>query len=415
MVSLSRKAEQEPAVVTVEYNPFAPGMLADPYPMYRSLREHAPIYWSEMMESWILTRYEDIDAVLMDGRFSADRQRAQTRFAQMMREQQEQYGPMSSSQTMLTSDPPDHTRLRRLVSKAFTPRAVENLRPRIQEIVDFVLAEVGERGKFEIIHDLAYPLPVIVIAEMLGVPPEDRHRFKEWSDHVVATLGGPFTPPDVLEAGRTAIDELAEYFSHIIAERRAKPKEDLISGLIAAEEGGQVLSEDEIFATCILLLIAGNETTTNLIGTSMLALFRNPDQMQLLRKNPALVSSAVEELLRYAGPVHGTGRVPKEDVEISGHTFKPGEMVFTLLAAGNRDPAHYENPDHLDITRNPTDHLAFGDGIHFCLGAPLARAEAQIAIGTLLQRFPKLHLLDEEPEWGGTFIIRGPKHLNVAV
>ncbi|TMG03001.1 MAG: cytochrome P450, partial [Chloroflexi bacterium] len=402
MTTLTPGTKQEPAVVTAEFNPFAPGMLADPYAMYRALREHDPIHRSEMMESWVLTRYDDIDAVLMDNRFSSDRTRAETSFSQMMREQQEQYGPMSNAQTMLTSDPPDHTRLRKLVSKAFTPRAVENLRPRIQEIVDFVLAEVGERGKFEIIHDLAYPLPVIVIAEMLGVPPEDRHRFKEWSDTVVATLGGPFTPPEVMEAGRKAIDELAEYFSQIIAERRAEPKEDLISGLIAAEEGGQVLSEDEIFATCILLLIAGNETTTNLIGTSMLALFRNPDQMQLLRETPTLISSAVEELLRYAGPVHGTGRVPKEDVEVAGHTFKPGEMVFTLLAAGNRDPAHYENPEELDITRNPTDHLAFGDGIHFCLGAPLARAEAQIAIGTLVQRFPKLRLLDEEPEWGGT-------------
>jgi len=249
---------------------------------------------------------------------------------------------------------------------------------------------------------------------MLGVPPEDRHRFKEWSDTVVATLGGPFTPPEAMDAGRKAIDELADYFIDSIAERRAEPKEDLISGLIAAEEGGQVLSEDEIFATCILLLIAGNETTTNLIGTSMLALFRNPDQMQLLRDTPTLISSAVEELLRYVGPVHGTGRVPKEDIEIAGHTFKPGEMVFTLIAAGNRDPAHYENPEQLDVTRNPTDHLAFGDGIHFCLGAPLARAEAQIAIGTLLQRFPKLRLLDEDPEWGGTFIIRGPQRLNVA-
>jgi pimeloyl-[acyl-carrier protein] synthase len=405
---------KEPTVVTAEYNPFAPGMLANPYAMYRAMREQSPIYRSEMMESWVLSRYDDIDAVLMDSRFSADRNRAQTRFAQMMREQQAEYGPMSDAQTMLTSDPPDHTRLRKLVSKAFTPRAVENLRPRIRDIVEYLLAEAGKRGEFDIQHDLAYPLPVIVIAEMLGVPPEDRHRFKHWSDTVVATLAGPFTPPEVLETGRKSIEELADYFSHIIAERRAEPRDDLISGLIAAEEGGQVLSEDEIFSTCILLLIAGNETTTNLIGTSMLALFQNPDQMQALRERPDLIGSAVEELLRFAGPVHGTGRVPKEDVEIAGHVFHPGEMVFTLLAAGNRDPAHYENPEKLDITRNPTDHLAFGDGIHFCLGAPLARAEAQIAIGTLVQRFPKLRLLDEEPEWGGTFIIRGPKRLNVA-
>jgi cytochrome P450 len=415
MVTLSGNTKQEPSMVTVEFNPFAPGMLANPYDMYRALRENDPIHRSEMMESWVLTRYADIDAVLTDNRFSADRSRARTRFAAMMEEQREQYGPMSSAQTMLTSDPPDHTRLRKLVSKAFTPRAVENLRSRIQQIVDYLLVEAGKKGEFDIIHDLAYPLPVIVIAEMLGVPPEDRHRFKEWSDKVVATLGGPFTPPEVLESGRIAIEELAEYLGEVIAKRRAEPKEDLISGLIAAEEGGTVLSEEEIFATCILLLIAGNETTTNLIGTSMLALFNNPDQMDRLRKEPGLISSAVEELLRFAGPVHGTGRVPKEDIEIAGHVFHEGEMVFTLLAAGNRDPAHYENPDRLDIGRNPTDHLAFGDGIHFCLGAPLARAEAQISIGSLVQSFQKLRLVDENPEFGGTFIIRGPKRLNVAV
>ena len=402
-------------MITAEYNPFAPGMLADPYEMYRALRENDPIHRSEMMESWVLTRYDDIDKVLTDNRFSADRQRARTRFAQMIQEQQAQYGPLSTAQTMLTSDPPDHTRLRKLVSKAFTPRAVLDLRPRIQDIVDYLLVEAGERGEFDIIHDLAYPLPVIVIAEMLGVPPEDRHRFKHWSDTVVATLGGPFTPPEVIEAARVAIEELAEYIGHVIAERRAEPKEDLISGLIAAEEGGQVLSEEEIFATCILLLIAGNETTTNLIGTSMLALFQNPEQMERLRKDLSLMPSAVEELLRYAGPVHGTGRVPKEDIEIAGHVFHEGEMVFTLLAAGNRDPSHYPDPDKLDVARNPTDHLALGDGIHFCLGAPLARVEAQIAIGTMLDRFPKLLLLDEDPEWGGTFIIRGPKRLNVTV
>lgn len=415
MVSLSENTKQDPAMVTVEYNPFAPGMLANPYAMYRALRENDPIHRSEMMESWVLTRYDDIDKVLMDNRFSSDRAKANTRFSQMMREQQEQYGPMSTAQTMLTSDPPDHTRLRKLVSKAFTPRAVLDLRPRIQEIVDYLLAEAGERGEFDIIHDLAYPLPVIVIAEMLGVPPEDRARFKHWSDIVVATLGGPFTPPEVMEAGRVAIEELAEYLGTVIAERRAEPRNDLISGLIASEEGGQVLSEEEIFSTCILLLIAGNETTTNLIGTSMLALFRNPDQIDRLRKDLSLMPSAVEELLRYAGPVHGTGRVPKEDIEIAGHVFHEGEMVFTLIAAGNRDPSHYPDPDKLDVGRNPTDHLALGDGIHFCLGAPLARAEAQIAIGSLIDRFPKLRLLDEDPEWGGTFIIRGVKRLTVAV
>jgi pimeloyl-[acyl-carrier protein] synthase len=415
MVAQTSNPKQEPAVVTAEFTPFAPGMLANPYEMYRMLREHDPIHRSEMMESWVLTRYEDIDAVLTDNRFSADRTRARTRFAQMLQEQQERFGPMSNAPTMLTSDPPNHTRLRKLVSKAFTPRAVENLKPRIRDIVEYLLAEAGKKGEFDVVHELAYPLPVIVISEMLGVPPEDRHRFKEWSDKVVATLGGPFTPPEVLETGRVAIDALAEYIGQVIAERRAEPREDLISGLIAAEEGGQVLSEEEIFSTCILLLIAGNETTTHLISNGMLALFRNPDQIERLRSEPPLISSAVEELLRYTGPVHGTGRVPKEDIEIAGHVFHEGEMVFTLLAAGNRDPSHYPDPDKLDVGRNPTDHLALGDGIHFCLGAPLARAEAQIAIGTLIDRFPKLRLLDEDPEWGGTFIIRGVRQLNVAV
>jgi cytochrome P450 len=415
MVTLPSNTEQEPAVVTAEFNPFAPGMLANPYDMYRALREHDPIHRSEMMEAWVLTRYDDIDAVLTDNRFSADRTRARTRFAEMMAQRQEEFGPFSRTQTMLTSDPPEHTRLRRLVSKAFTPRAVENLRPRIQDIVEYLLAEAGKKGEFDMVHELAYPLPVIVIAEMLGVPPEDRHRFKEWSDKIVATLSGPFTPPEVLEAGRVAVEELAEYVGEVISERRLEPREDLISGLIAAEEGGQVLSEEEIFATCILLLVAGNETTTHLISNGMLALFRNPDQIDRLRNDLSLMPSAVEEFLRFTGPVHGTGRVPKEDIEIAGHVFHEGEMVFTLLAAGNRDPSHYLDPEKLDVGRNPTDHLALGDGIHFCLGAPLARAEAQIAIGTLLDRFPKLRLLDEDPEWGGTFIIRGVKQLNVAV
>ena len=256
---------------------------------------------------------------------------------------------------------------------------------------------------------------MIVIAEMLGVPPEDRNRFKHWSDAVVATLGGPFTPPEVFAAGQKSITELAEYLAEVIAERRANPKEDLISGLTMAEEQGQILSEDEIFATAILLLVAGNETTTHLISNAVLALFRNPDQIQRLRDEPALIASAVEEFLRFTGPVHGTGRVAKQDIEVAGQVIKEGEIAFTLLAAANRDPEKYTNPDQLDVARNPTDHVGLGDGIHFCLGAPLARAEAQIAIGTLLRRFPDLKCLDLEPEWGGNFIIRGVKALPLKV
>jgi len=402
-------------MVTEQFNPFGPGMLANPYPMYRALRENSPISQSAIMEAWILTRYEDVDFVLNDPRFSADRSTARNRYAEMMAQQQQEFGPFSRAQTMLTSDPPDHTRLRRLVSKAFTPRAVENLKPRIQEIVDHLLDNAEKEGGFDLVTALGYPLPVIVIAEMLGVPPEDRDRFKHWSDAVVATLGGPFTPPEVFAAGKKSIDELAEYFRDFIQERRANQRDDLISGLVVAEEQGQVLSEDEIFATAILLLVAGNETTTHLIGNAMLALFRNPDQLSRLRDDPSLLPSAVEEFLRFTGPVHGTGRVAKEDLEVAGQTIKEGEIAFTLLAAANRDPAKYADPDKLDVGRNPTDHVGLGDGIHFCLGAPLARAEAQFAIVTLLRRFPNLKCLHTDPEWGGNFIIRGVKTLPVTV
>jgi cytochrome P450 len=383
--------------------------------MYRALLADNPISWQPLREMWVLARYEDVDYMLTQAKTSADRSRARNRFAEMMqKQQQENFGPFNRAPTMLTSDPPEHTRLRRLVSRAFTPRAVENLRPRIQQIVDELLDEAEKNGRMDLVMDLAYPLPVIVIAEMLGVPPEDRARFKKWSDAVVATLGGPFQPEEVLRGGRQAIEELAEYLDEIIAERRKEPRADLISGLLAAEEQGQVLSQDEIMTTSILLLVAGNETTTHLIDNGTLALLRNPDQLRSLQDDPSLMAPAVEELLRFAGPVQATGRVLMEDVTIDGNEMKEGQIAFLLLGAANRDPAKWADPDRLDLRRNPSDHVALGDGIHFCLGAPLARAEAQIAIGTLIRRFPKLRLEIEEPEWGGTFIIRGVKHLPVS-
>jgi cytochrome P450 len=401
-------------MVTAQFNPLGPEALANPYPMYKALREEAPVSWNDMFEAWIFTRHADVDAVLMHPRFSADRSRAQTRFAEMIRQQQQEFGPFSQSPTMLTSDPPEHTRLRRLVSKAFTPRAVENLRPRIRAIVDELLDGIAGRKEFDLVEELAYPLPVIVIAEMLGIPPQDRADFKRWSDDVVATLGGPFTPQDVMDRARASIEELVAYLSEQIAERRINPRDDLISGLIAAEDGGQVLSEQEIYSTTILLLIAGNETTTNLIGCAMYSLLQNPDQMELLRNEPALMPRAIEELLRYNGPVQATGRVAMEDIEIGGTTVKENQTAFVLLGAANHDPSKFADPETLDLHRNPTDHMAFGDGIHFCIGAPLARAEAQIAFEEILKRYPKIEAAGD-PAWGGTFIIRGPKKLPLRV
>ncbi|KKK80601.1 hypothetical protein LCGC14_2821850, partial [marine sediment metagenome] len=260
----------------LHYNPFTPEIHANPYPVYSRLRAEDPVHWSPLMEAWILTRYDDVTAVLTDSRFSANRRLARSRFAQEALRREEEFGPLGRSQTMLTSDPPQHTRLRGLVSKAFTPRTVESLRPRIQDIVDNLLDAVRGSGHLDLIRDLAYPLPVIVIAEMLGIHPEHRDQFKRWSDEIVATLDGTFNTPEVLERARKSVSELADYFRGVIEQRRRQPQQDLISGLIAAEEGGHILNEDEMLATARLLLVAGNETTTNLIGNGMLALMRNP-------------------------------------------------------------------------------------------------------------------------------------------
>ena len=367
------------------------------------------------MEAWILTRYDDVVGVLKSPRFSADRRKARNRFAQLANAMQEEVGPLGRATTMLSADPPEHTRLRNLVSKAFTMRMVEAMRPHIQEITDELLDAVDSSSSFDLIHDLAYPLPVIVIAEMLGVPPEDRDEFKRWSDDLAATLGGPFVAPDVLERARTSGQEMADYFRGVIAERRRKPREDLLSGLIAAEERGEVLSEDELLATCMLLLAAGNETTTNLIGNGMVALLRHPDQLDKLRQDFSLIEPAVEEFLRYDGPVTSTARVALEELEIGGKAIEEGQLVLTVLAAANRDPAQFSNPEELDIARQDNRHVAFGFGTHFCLGAPLARVEAQIAFKTLLRRWPKLRLASAEVEWGPSFILRGPKSLPITV
>jgi len=400
-------------MVTVQYNPFIPEVHANPYPMYARLRAEDPIHWSALMEAWVLTRYDDVVAVLTDSRFSADRRQARNRFADEIARREEEFGPFGRTRTMLTSDPPEHTRLRRLVSKAFTPRMVEGLRPRIQEIVDELLDAVAQNGRMDVIRDLAYPLPVIVIAEMLGVPPNHRDQFKHWSDEIVGVLGGPLVPQETLERSRVAVHELAQYLQGVIAERRQEPREDLVSELIAAEEQGQILSEDEMLATAMLLLVAGNETTTNLIGNGMLSLLRNPDEMERLCADPSQVPTAVEELLRYDGPVQATGRVAMEDLEIGGQKVTKGEAVLTVLGAANRDPAQFGKPDELDLDRQPNEHVAFGDGIHFCLGAPLARAEGQIAFETLLRRFAHPRLETDNLQWGGSFILRGLKSLPI--
>src|SRR2546428_6436627 len=316
---------------------------------------------------------------------------------------------------MLVRDPPDHTRLRSLVNKAFTPRVVEALRPHIQDIVDGLLKNVAGQGSMDLVEDFAYPIPVIVICEMLGVPVEDRERFKEWGLAIARGLDTILLPPDsdVPQRSAAARHALGEYFRALIAERRASPRGDLLSALIAAEEAGDKLSEDELLATCILLLVAGHETTVNLIGNGTLALLRHPHELRRLRESPGLIASAVEELLRYDGPVQRTARIPSEDVTIGGRTIGKGEMVLPFIGAADRDPAQFPDPDRLDLARTDNRHIAFGWGMHFCLGAPLARVEGQIAIDALVRRLPKLELVTDEPEYRESLTLRGLKTLQV--
>ena len=392
----------------VTFNPMDPEFVANPYPTYHRLRTEDPVHHSPL-GFWVLTRYEDVVAVLRDLRCAKEAIAAfvAARFGVAV--------PPGIGLSMLDRDPPDHTRLRGLVSKAFTPRVVEGLRPHIQQIVDGLLARVEGTGSMDLIAEFAYPLPVIVICEMLGVPVEDHERFKEWGLDIARGLDAILLPPgsEVVQRSAASRHALAGYFRGLIAERRASPRGDLLSALIAAEEAGDTLSEDELLATCILLLVAGHETTVNLIGNGTLALLRHPDQLRRLRENPGLIGSAVEELLRYDGPVQRTARVPSEDVTIGGRTIGKGEMVMPFIGAADRDPAQFPDPDRLDITRVDNRHIAFGWGIHFCLGAPLARLEGQIAINTLVQRLPKLALATDRPEYRQSLTLRGLKSLPV--
>ncbi|MFQ5699320.1 MAG: cytochrome P450 [Myxococcota bacterium] len=396
------------------YNPLSRASQTDPYPMYRRLRERDPVHRSRVIEGWVLTRYRDIAGVLRDPRFSAD-ERHHPRFEAFRRRRVElgieapdaPYDP-----SMLRLDAPDHTRLRSLVSRAFTARAVDRLAPRIAEIVERRLARV-EDG-FDVIADLGTPLPVTVIAEMLGVPTHDLERFKHWSDEVVLGLG--MSSIDDMRRSQRATDELGEFLGAIAEERRRDPRDDLITGLVQAHEAGDRLTRDEVLSTCTLLLVAGNETTTHLIGNATYALLRHPDQLEWLRSHPEGLEDAVEELLRFDSPVQATSRFATEDSELpGGPRVRRGQQVFLLLGAANRDPEVFHDPDRLDLTAARERHLAFGLGSHFCLGSQLARLEGRIALGSLIRRFPGMKLAIERPRWRQNIILRGLESLPVRV
>ena len=402
-------------VESVIFNPLDPAFHIDPYAVYARLRAEQPIHESPF-GAWVLTRYADCVAILKDHRSSSDARNSdifKNAVEQGLVDPEKQ--ALGNTQPFLFLDPPDHTRLRGLVSKAFTPKVVEGLRPRIQELVDELLDAVAAKGSMEIIEDLAYPLPVVVICEMLGVPAEDHATFKEWSREAARSLDPEeILPPEVQERRRQAMESFADYFRALIEERRKDLKDDLISALIEAEEAGDKLSEEELLSTCVLLLVAGHETTVNLIGNGALALLRHPDQLEMLRNDPSLAPRAVEEILRYDPPVQMTGRTALEDIQIGGVTIRKGQQAILLLAAANRDPEQFADPDRLDITRSDNRHLAFSFGTHFCLGAPLARLEGEIALGTLVRRFQGLKLQTEAPEYKENITLRGLASLPVA-
>jgi pimeloyl-[acyl-carrier protein] synthase len=398
------------------FSPMAPKVRANPYPIYRRLRETDPIHFSPFGTA-LLTRYDDAVSVLRDRRFSVqhrdyiDERRTETSIID------ESFGPAPTerdlSNVLLFIDPPRHTRLRALVNKAFTPRVIERLRNRIGSIVDELLDEVEGKGDMDVISALAYPLPVRVICEMLGVPSEDQQRIRSWSRKIAPILD-PFVTAEAQAGIEEATSFLQPYWDGLIEDRRADLRDDLLSELIRAEDEGHRLNHEELRSTCNLLLIAGHETTMNLIGNGLLALLRHPDQTERLRSTPELARNAVEELLRFDSPVHLTARTATEDVEVDGVPLPRGQLAIVALGGVNRDAARFDDPDRVNIERNPNPHVAFSAGPHFCVGAGLARLEAQLAFPRLLQRMPKLELADAHPEYRETITLRGLKALRVA-
>jgi len=394
----------------------SPAFKANPFPCYARLRAETPARRVIMLSkeaAWLVTRYDDVALVLKDERFVKDAANALTPEQMANRPWFRKLKLFKTMQrTMVNVDPPDHTRLRALVVKAFTPRLIEQMRERVQALTDELLDRVQARRRMDLIRDYALPLPATIIAEMLGVPVEDRHKFHRWSNSMM-TISSNWRMLKAL----LNVSAFMRYMRKIIKNRRADPQDDLVSALARAEEAGDKLSEDELVAMCILLLVAGHETTVNLIGNGMLALLEHSDQMDKLRSNPTLIKPAVEELLRYASPADmATERYAREDIAIAGVTIPRGEMVFGVIASANRDERQFTDPDTLDITREPNKHLTFGLGNHFCLGASLARMEGQIAISTLLHREPDLRLAvaRDSLRWRPGLVLRGLESLPVA-
>lgn len=388
------------------YNPFHPRFRRDPYGTYRRLQTKAPVYFSPALRGWILSRHADVERALADPRLICDRRQANMAKELAIFESMRPDFAEAVLKSLLMLDPPDHTRVRRLVSRAFTPRVVERLADGIADRVSHLLDEMERKPDPDVIRDLADPLPVAVIADLLGIPEEDRVNLKSWSNDFVGLLDPIQAEADVAGMER-AYDALLGVLHRLFEARRREPRDDLVSGLVRAEEQGDVLSEPELDSLCLLLLVAGNETTTNLIGNGTRVLLEHPADRRALGAGPDAARRAVEELLRFESPIQTTDRVAAEDLEIAGRRVKKGQMIGLLLGAANRDPAVFDRPDELDLSRAENPHLAFGHGVHFCLGAQLARLEGRLALCGLFERFPDLTARGEAGPWKRSLVLRG--------
>ncbi len=404
-------SEQQAEAPAAGPNFFSPEFLRNPYPAFQMLRANAPIMKTEM-GFWVATRYEDVTAILRDKRFGKCFVERTERVHGTEVWDQPVYASMRN--WMLVMDPPDHTRLRGLVARAFAPRHLKALRPRIQQLVDDSLDAVEDKGEMDFLEDFAYPLPVHVICDMLGIPAEDRNWFFDGS-RVSGRLidPTPMTPEELQQVNEGHMQQVA-YFKDLFERRRKTPDDDIITELLSAADDGDKLSDDELIGNIILLFGAGHETTVNMLGNGMLHLLSNPDEWEKLKADPSLVPNAIEEMLRFDSSVQMTGRTPLEDVEIGGVTIPKGEQILNLLGAANRDPDQYVDPEEFKIDRQNVQPTSFGGGIHHCLGAPLARIEGEIALATLIKRLPNIRLANDDPEWRMTFTLRGLATLPVA-
>jgi cytochrome P450 len=422
-IAQSARAARDKAAAegTLVWDPFDPAWVQDPYSVYASLRAENPVH-RNTLGFWVFTRHADCLSLLRDRRSSSDGRNIDERTFRELRaidlpfQQQGNEAVLAEMAPFLFRDPPDHTRLRGLVQKAFTPRVVEGLRARIEAICDELLDEALERGAVDLVADYAYPLPVQIIVEMLGVPAEDHEQFRVWSHALARGLDPDFLlPPDAVQQRLGAIMSFVQYFAALIEERRKKPGPDLLTRLIQAEEEGVALTQGELLSTCILLLVAGHETTVNLVSGGALELLEQPDQLALVRDDAGVVRGAVEEMLRFVCPVQLTGRVALEDMEIGGVTIRKGEFSMLLIGSANRDPDAFSDPEAFDVTRVENNHLGFGFGIHHCLGAPLARLEAQIAVPALLRRARRIERTTHALAYKENIVLRGLESLPVTL